>query len=286
MISCMPSTPWARRAFTLIELLVVIAIIAVLVGLMLPAVQKVRESANRISCANNLKQLGLALHSYQDVVLKFPVDDNDPATTFGTVYTSLLPYIEQQNNSPAVGAPVKLFLCPSRRTVQVGPRDDYGAGHHPDWWYPLYPYRGWYSILGGPYFSDHNGGVVTRRMPLTLGQVAAKDGTSNTLLLAHKGLAPKYYSGGSPPAQGNPQFSTDVSWYAGSGWEHHRDPTQGLCQDRNDIANMQELMGSPHPGAMPCLFADGSVRNLSYSTDPDLVARLWAWNDGQSVDGF
>ena len=268
-----------KKGFTLIELLVVIAIIAILVGLLLPAVQRVREAANRIQCANHLKQLGVALHNYQDARGKFPLDDNI-GPPLGTFYTSLLAYVEQDNNSPALGIPVKIFLCPSRRTTEVGPRDDYGAAHHPDWWYQFFPYRGWYSILGGPYFSDHNGNNFTNYGGVSLGRLTNADGSSNTLLLTHKGLAPQSYGGGSPPADNNPEFTTDVSWFDGSGWEHHRDPTQGFHQDSNSTVNMQELAGSPHPGAMPALFGDGSVRTLSYMLDVTLVAKLWAWNDG------
>jgi prepilin-type N-terminal cleavage/methylation domain-containing protein/prepilin-type processing-associated H-X9-DG protein len=274
-----------RAGFTLVELLVVIAIIGVIMALLLPAIQKVREAANRMKCGNNLKQLGLGLHHFHNEIGSFPIDDTDvPPSKLGTVFTSLLRYVEQDNNSPEVGMPVQLFLCPSRRGTDVGPRDDYGAGHHPDWWYPDDPYLGWYSILGGPYFSDHNDGIITRYVGVRLGSVINADGASNTLLLTHKGLAPQYYSGGSPPAQDNPELTTDVNWFEGSGWEHHRDPTQSFHVDSNQTANMQELFGSPHPGGMPCLFADGSVRNLSYGINPLTVAKLWAWNDGHVVN--
>src|SRR5262245_39097493 len=91
-----------RTAFTLIELLVVIAIIAVLVGLLLPAVQKVREAAARLQCANNLKQMGLGLHNYESTHRRFPTS-GEGASGIGiaffdlhSTYTYLLPYIEQE----------------------------------------------------------------------------------------------------------------------------------------------------------------------------------------------
>ncbi|HEX4591877.1 MAG TPA: DUF1559 domain-containing protein, partial [Gemmataceae bacterium] len=117
--------PLIRRGFTLIELLVVIAIIAVLIGLLLPAVQKVRESAMRLKCANNLKQIGLALHNYESTNRKFPPAGTYPAATTSadvwSIHSIILPYIEQNNIYTAAGKDasnqasqiIPILICPT-----------------------------------------------------------------------------------------------------------------------------------------------------------------------------
>ena len=196
----------ARKAFTLIELLVVIAIIALLIGLLLPAVQKVRDAAGRMSCTNNLKQVGLALQNYHDVQKQFPpgytsafdTSGNDTGPGWGWA-AYLLPHVEQDNlhkqinfalpienaaNATARTQVVKSYLCPADTvpaSVSVGPRAANGTLTSTTCTVAPASYIGSY---GTEEPGVDGNGIFYRGSATRLGDIT--DGTSSTLLVGER----------------------------------------------------------------------------------------------------
>jgi prepilin-type N-terminal cleavage/methylation domain-containing protein len=286
-----------HRGFTLIELLVVIAIIAILIGLLLPAVQKVREAAARMSCSNNLKQFGLAIHGYasanQD---KVPGgvqggcsgNPNYPGSPF---FFTLLPHIEQDNVYRAVGQSgaswgtaggvngqtvvVKTFLCPSDAS------HNNGTGPNTGWTVSSYS-RNYYMFDTGGGYQPQAGGHYYTLSKYTVANIP--DGTSNTL-----GITERY------------AYMSAYGW--SSLWSHHGQDRfhwgyaqwapvygpWGIYLPQVGIKFNQAhpyYPNSGHSSGVQCLAMDGSVRNVGASANQTTWNNYVQPDDGQVLGNF
>jgi prepilin-type N-terminal cleavage/methylation domain-containing protein/prepilin-type processing-associated H-X9-DG protein len=301
-----------RGAFTLVELLVVIAIIAVLIGLLLPAVQKVREAASRMKCANNLKQLGLALHNYHDAHQgTFPpayVNQGGSYLNSGFGFTHgfapfILPYIERQplfdlyrwsfpqyapENGPVLATQLRIFQCPSApeqdRYYTSGPFayfgtkaacGDYTIALGVD---PLLGQLGWVERV-----IDYRGALTNTPAPAValspnptgtrLTDIA--DGTSNTILLTEVAGRPRRWQAGIA--------GTDPQALVGGPWNHFKgeiillgstiDGTATPGPCAVNCTNDAEVYAF-HTGGANAVFVDGSVHFLPKSITLRVLAAL------------
>ena len=292
------STNGKRHGFTLIELLVVIAIIAVLIGLLLPAVQKVREAAARMQCANNLHQLGLALQNYHDVYGSFPPGQVRAPYAWWTVNHGwavfILPYLEQQSlydayhwdqalaaqaNQGVVARPLKNFCCPS-----TPEQDRYDTTHG---LFPSYGGKGACGDYAPTWYVDpalatgDTQGVLAPNCMTKLTDIT--DGTSNTILLTEDAGRPRQWRASRPgddqTIEGGPWagFWTGIT-LQGSTFDGTSRP--GPCAV--NCSNDHEVY-SFHPGGANAVFADGSVRFLPEGMNNHVLAALITRAGGEVV---
>ena len=314
----MSSQPRRKRsAFTLIELLVVIAIIAILIGLLLPAVQKVREAAARAKCQNNLKQIGLGFHNYESAQGNLPPSwDLTPSPLNGghAWGTRLLPHLEQgplysrydlnqpmfvASNQAVIQTQVKVFECPSSVNANRLYTTNIPAGALPG--LPALSWRAWAGdytatsgILGNTLnncFSPPGGGQRHGALQFNLSTPVLNitDGTSNTVIVAELAGRDRLWRAGAQTSSTIPA--------SGAGWG---DPLNGECWFAGSLANGTGTNGpcvinctndrgrglySFHTNGANALFSDGAVRFLSTTMNNCQFAFMVTAQKGDIVTG-
>jgi prepilin-type N-terminal cleavage/methylation domain-containing protein/prepilin-type processing-associated H-X9-DG protein len=287
-----------RIGFTLIELLVVIAIIAILIALLVPAVQKVREAAARTQCVNNMKQLGIAQHAHADVQKSFAVTSTNSATVNGQIvkrnqsFVRLLPYLDQGPlydkwnqlggswdnvvNQPFANNALVVLICPSC-PIQNGGFTNYGAntGHR----YFRSDYGTCYDVqpaLVTAGLVDSVGITVGLLQPDDFGKrklAHCTDGLSNTFMYVEDAGRPDAFENGRQTGTNN---ISGAGWsnYEGDFTMHGYTPAGGTaatcainCTNDNEIYAF-------HSGGTNVLFGDGAVRFVASSINIRMVARL------------
>ena len=284
-------SPRGRHGFTLIELLVVIAIIAVLIGLLVPAVQKVREAANRMSCTNNLKQLAIGCHSFNDAIGQLPpAYASFAGKANGTVPYFLLPYIEQDalynaatdpyaTCNPALpgpqdnaqrARPVKTFICPSDATA---------TQTRNDWAYSCYAFN--YRLFGDTDIGTALAAAGINRWNSAVKISTIQDGTSNTVMFCEKnakcGAEDSLWAHGSWTRRYMSMYASDNFGPATA------QLAASLPMFQPKLSACDPLRPSTPHNTMTIGLADGSVRSVSSSVSQLTWYQATTSNGGEQL---